>query len=1197
MRIRRLEITGFKSFTDCSVFRFDLGITGIVGPNGCGKSNVVDAIRWVMGEQSAKSLRGRGMEDVIFNGSESRSPLSMAEVSLKLEIESHDRLGPQYAGFPEIVITRRLFRDGESEYLINKASCRLLDITELFLGTGVGIRAYSIIEQGRVGLIVSAKPEDRRAFLEEAAGVTKYKSRRKVAERKIDYTQQNLLRVTDIVQELGKQLEALARQAKKAEKYRKLKEETREIELHKAAHRRLELHAEGNLLCAKLESLGQEERQSLERIRQEEEAIGARRLELEEEAAATQQLQSQLHALEAQAQLDQQNLAHWASDSAELQKRIENAIAEVRELDRRSSELTSAVALREGDLDRLCAGWKEEERATQVAEEELRRVTDQRAALVRSSEADRDSLMEVAGRLANCESNLANLFRRRTELEALQTRNHAELEILRAEESLLDKARSETGRRIDASRQLALQLAEQRGVEESSLIGIRESFAQSEIQLIALREDLSDKRARLNSLLEIQRNHEGFDRGVRSVMQKANGGEGSGGVLGLVADILSAPPQYEKAIEAALGNRLQSVIIENRQVGMELIQYLQSTSEGRSSFLFANVQVGSDQRSSPDLSRPGVLGWAPAEVHSEERFRPLVRALLGEVVIVSDTLAACEYADHGGEDFTFVTLDGAVISRGGLTGGTLEGPAVGALHKKREIGELAEAVSEFEGQYNEVLTRHYALQKQVGQTEGALKGLAKNQHVEELSLATQEKDLHKANADLMRIRERIAALEKDQAKLGQSLVGLDEEEQTARGQIAHGQSDRQSREDCLRQMSLELESLKERAEALSEEATVKRVALAANAERRDAAARDLEQLRLQQLELTGRLERTRGSLAESEEKLRLIAERVTATHQSQAERLRALNDLQGELRSRQTSHADALAQVRQREIQLRELRVRLDELTQGLSQLSLRDRELALELEHLLSQVRERHHRELDDELHRFHLLPPLTPESESRLKELRSQLERMGEINLTAVEEHAELSKRHAFLSAQQKDLQESLERLKHAIVRIDRTSRDRFKQTFEAVNEKFQQVFPRLFGGGRAGLVLVDGGPGTEPGVDVVAQPPGKKLQNVNLLSGGEKALTAVALIFAIFLIKPTPFCILDEVDAPLDEANVGRYDELVREMSSQSQFILITHNKRTMESVDTLYGVTMEEPGVSKLVSVQIRDAEAANDNRAA
>jgi chromosome segregation protein len=680
-------------------------------------------------------------------------------------------------------------------------------------------------------------------------------------------------------------------------------------------------------------------------------------------------------------------------------------------------------------------------------------------------------------------------------------------------------------------------------------------------------------------------------------MQRATGGQGSEGVLGLVADILSAPPQYEKAIEAALGNRLQSVIIENRQVGMELIQYLQSNSEGRSSFLFADVHSGADQCATPDLSRPGVLVWAAAEVRCEERFRPLVRALLGQVVIVSDPQAACDYADHGGEDFTFVTLDGAVISREGLTGGTLEGPAVGALHKKREIGELEEMVSAFEGHYNEILTRHYALQKQAGQTEGVLKGLAKNQHVEELSLATQEKDLHKANADLMRIRERIGALQKDQAQLGQSLAGLDEEEQSARGEIAHGQSDRQSREDCLRQMGLELESLKERAEALSEEATVKRVKVAASAERREAAARDLEQLRSQQLELAGRVERTRRSLAESEEKLKQIAERVAATHRSQTERARALNDLQGEFRSRQASHADALAQVRQREIQLRELRVRLDELTQGLSQLCLRDRELAMELEHLLSQVRERHQRELDDELHRFHLLPPLKPESESRLKELRAQVERMGEINLTAVEEHAELSKRHDFLSAQQKDLVESLERLKQAIARIDRTSRDRFKQTFEAVNEKFQQVFPRLFGGGRAGLILVDGGPGMEPGVDVVAQPPGKKLQNVNLLSGGEKALTAVSLIFAIFLIKPTPFCILDEVDAPLDEANVGRYDELVREMSSQSQFILITHNKRTMESVDTLYGVTMEEPGVSKLVSVQIRDAEAANDNRAA
>ncbi|MFL5349623.1 MAG: chromosome segregation protein SMC [Hyalangium sp.] len=1195
MRIKRLDITGFKSFMERSVFSFDDGVTGIVGPNGCGKSNVVDAIRWAMGEQSAKNLRGRGMEDVIFNGSENKPPLSMAEVSITFTLEETDQLAPQYQGFPEITVTRRLFRSGESEYLINKATCRLLDITELLLGTGVGTKAYSIIEQGRVGLIVSSKPEDRRSIIEEAAGVTKYKTRRKAAERKMEATEANLLRVTDITNELEKRLDTLARQAKKAEKYKKLKARMRDIDLHAAAHRFLELHAEKKVLQARLESLGSEERENLDRVRELEEGITRRRAELEEESAALQKLSGEVHALASAVQRDDQDLAYWRKDLEETSARVAQSESELSALLARQSEVADTMAAREAELSGIAGAWKEDEVAMQVAQEEQRRATHLQTEVALRLEQERAGLVAVAARLANHESNLVNLARQRTDLEARREKNRVETEALRAQEQELDRARGQVLQMVEESRHNAMELAERKTHEEEALERTRAEFAESEIQVISLREELSDKRSRLASLEELQKNYEGFDRGVRAVMVRAGQQFREQGIFGLVADVLTAPPRFERAVEAALGERLQHVIVESPEKGFELVEYLRTASEGRGSFLPVPALERLAPVVEPELSRPGVLGSAFAEVKCEESLQPVVRLLLGDVIIVQDMAAARAYAAAGGPPCTLVTLEGEVVrSDGTLTGGEREGAAVGALQKKREIAELAGEVARVEERYNEILTRHYTLQKQMGQAESVLKGLAKNQHAEELNLASQEKDLHKASEDLARVRERLASVEAEEAQFAHAHGALVHEEENSRGEVAHGQADREGREERVRQLSSELESLKQRADKASADLMGLRIKVAAGSERGESARKELESLITQRREMEERVHRLRVTVGEGTTRLEELRRKTEETEGARAKRAEEHRVAAETFESRRTAHAAASAEVREQDTSFRELRGRLDELMQGLSQISLKEREIALELEHLSAGIRERHQVELAHELHNYHLLAPLAPETQEELKDLRAQVEKMGEINLTAIDEHAELSKRFDFLAAQKKDLTATLEQLREAISRIDATSRERFKQTFDVVNEKFQAVFPRLFGGGRASLVLTNEGPGAEQGVEIVAQPPGKKLQSVNLLSGGEKALTAVALIFGIFLIKPTPFCLLDEVDAPLDEGNVGRYNEMVKEMSNQSQFILITHNKRTMEVADTLYGVTMEEPGISKLVSVKIREATAANDN---
>ncbi len=1197
MRIKRLDITGFKSFMERSVFSFDEGVTGVVGPNGCGKSNVVDAIRWVMGEQSAKNLRGRGMEDVIFNGSENKPPLSMAEVSLTFLVDDTDTLAPQYQGFSEITVTRRLFRNGDSEYLINKTACRLLDITELFLGTGVGTKAYSIIEQGRVGLIVSSKPEDRRHLLEEAAGVTKYKARRKAAERKLEATEANLLRVNDITGELEKRLDTLSRQAKKAEKYRKLKARMREIDLHSASHRSLELMAEKRVLQSRLENLGGEEREGLDKVKELEEVITRRRAELDAEGAALQQYAGEVHALESALQRDAQELAYGRRDFEETGARVESAQAELDALLARQAEVVQTMTAREAELSGIAGSYKEDEVAMQVALEEQRRVSVLQTEVSLRLEQERAGLVAVATRLANHESNLVNLARQRADLEARRAKLAGELEALRAQEQALDAVRTQAARHVEDTRHLASELAERRGHEEEALTRTREAFTENEVQVIALREELSDKRSRLSSLEDIQKNYDGFDRGVRAVMVRAAEAAREQGIFGLVADVLTVTSsRYERAVEAALGERLQHVIVDSREKGVELVEYLKGHAEGRGTFLPVPSMEQARAFVEPDLTRPGVLAHALKEVSCEPALEPVLKLLLGDVVIVQDLVAAREYAEGTSTPVTLVTLDGEVFrADGSITGGEREGAAVGALQKKREIAELAAEVARVEERYNEILTRHYTLQKQMGQAEAVLKGLGKEQHAEEVNLASQEKDLHKASEDLARVRERLRALEGEEGQLAQSHTALANEEEASRGEVAHGQADREAREERVRQYAGELEGLRQRADTASADLMGLRVKVAAGSERGESARKELESLVAQRRDMEARVSRLQGTVTEGRARVELLQGRLAeleSTREQRAEEHRAAAET---LEARRAAHATATAEVREQDTAFRELRGRLDELMQGLSQITLREKEIGLELEHLAAGIRERYQLELAAELHNYHLLAPLSPEVESELKDLRAQVEKMGEINLTAIDEHAELSKRFEFLSAQRQDLTASISQLKEAIVRIDATSRERFKQTFDVVNDKFQAIFPRLFGGGRASLVLTQEGPNGEPGVEIVAQPPGKKLQSVNLLSGGEKALTAVALIFGIFLIKPTPFCLLDEVDAPLDEGNVGRYNDMVKEMSNQSQFILITHNKRTMEIADTLYGVTMEEPGISKLVSVKIREATAHNDDK--
>ncbi|HTN53201.1 MAG TPA: chromosome segregation protein SMC, partial [Anaeromyxobacter sp.] len=838
MRIRRLDIVGFKSFMDRTVVAFDQGVTGVVGPNGCGKSNVADAVRWVLGEQSARQLRGRSMEDVIFNGSESKPPLSMAEVMLTFENDRPSELPVQYQGFGEITVGRRLFRTGESEYLVNGVQARLLDVNDIFFGSGVGRTAYSIIEQGRIGQIVSARPEDRRAIIEEAAGITKYKKRREAAERKMEATQQNLLRVADIVQELGKQLESLNRQARKAEKYKALRAQVRELELRAAAVRYLELTATRRAAEERQAALRAEELEVSARLAELEQALEQDRARTGASEARLSELTGREHELESAARVSEVSVEAAARELEQIAERTRAEAAEVEGLKEQAEAL---AAEREGLLrqrDDLQSLVSADEGRLSDAEGALREAGREQGALQGDADRARAAAATAGSEVASHRSQLAQVERQRLDVRARLDRTRAEADELARRAAQLDGSRSRHVEKLGQTRQLKLHLDEQRGAQEELLERTRAEFIQNEAKLITLREELAEKRSRLQSLLEIVRNYEGYGRGVRSLMTRAGqGGESRDrGIFGLVADVVSAPAEYEDAVEAILGERLQYVIVESHSQGVEAIDYLKTAAEGRASLIpMARLRDGGEAAAAePDRSHPGFVAACLDVVRYEPSYEKVVRFLLGDAVIVRDLPSALEIWQQSAGSRSLVTLDGEVLDPSGVvTGGPLEGEGHGALQRRREVQELEETVRSFEAEFSLAQERHRTLQARLLQLEAALKGLDRDGREKELALLDQEKDLARVGEELERVADRTGQLASERAQLEEALAALAREEEEHRVAAATAEAEQTRDEERAREAVARLEGVRARGDLLTAELMNLKVKVAADAERRE----------------------------------------------------------------------------------------------------------------------------------------------------------------------------------------------------------------------------------------------------------------------------------------------------------------------------------------------------------------------------
>lgn len=1165
MKIKRLEISGFKSFVDKAVLDFQHGITGVVGPNGCGKSNIVDAIRWVMGEQNARHLRGRMMEDVIFGGSEVRKPHGLARVSVVFD-NSAGLCPPSYKEFSEIMVTRCLHRSGESEYLINKTPCRLMDITELFMDTGVGARAYSIIEQGKVGMLISAKPEERRGLIEEAAGVTKFKSRKKNALRKMDATRQNLVRLGDIITEVRRQIGSLKRQAQKAEKFRDYRIEVKRIEIGLGGNRYQQLQQECSLV-------GQ---------RQHEQAEILARLDARLEQGELQLSEQQLLLSSAESDFNQRQEQSWQL-GAEVQRVEGELLLAQRQQEHYQSQQEEMLAEGDALTERVTSLQEEETQLEQRRQETFTRLetlrqkleddeSEVQERLERERQLNRD-YEDCRGEIMELLAQSGRLSNRREEIgRRLDSENERRIQIEAQAGSVQDQCDQLGSRReillqrLDESRQAledqSAQLEEWRQLRQAKDEQLRAGRAQSR----TLQQELDKARSRQESLEELQRSGEGFAAGTQQLLAASDGGV-------LVANLLRVGEEYETLVELVLGARLQALVAQPDQA-LSLLDKLQGQS-ARASLLIATQRV-----EVPDLDDATVLTQLVSI--DAECEQPLLQLLEGTYLVddiqpwLSRSLAV---------GMLLVDRKGYCLDwRGVLSGGDDKAGDSGVLRRHRQLEETSVLVEAKEREYRLAAQRCDASEEELLELDEQCSYATTAMHRLELQLVELGKDRQGLQAEEERLNNQLALAVHDIEQIDELHKTLTVEQEQLSQQFARQEESRQLLEERSLLLKGQLDEMRSGLDERREQLTGRRVAVA-----------EMQQQHRGTVETAQRLQQQVAELMQRDQQLRQRSEnaqRSIAEFRTSEEKLELEVELLVERRQQSLRHSDdARHHYEQQKVQMEELRERLrkvrseaEELRKEVARLQVRCHELEVDSEHLRQNVIERYRVDLAE-----HRVPEATEDEQQRqqaqLTRLQQRIDALGEVNLTAIEEYQEQEERYDFLCRQREDLNHSLDDLNKAISQINRTTRRRFKETFDQVNEKFKQVFPRLFRGGVASLRLSDENDLLETGIDIVVQPPGKRLQNVNLLSGGEKALTAVALIFSLFLIKPTPFCILDEVDAPLDDANIDRFAEMVRDMTEQSQFIIITHSKRTMSIVDTMYGVTMQEAGVSRLVSVRL------------
>jgi chromosome segregation protein len=1223
MHLHSLELLGFKSFADKTVFEFHEGVTAIVGPNGCGKSNVLDAVRWVLGEQSAKALRGGEMADVIFNGTETRKPVGFGEVSLtftncgsELGVDWHD-----------IRVTRRVYRDGNSEYLLNKTPCRLRDIQNLFADTGVGRSAYSIMEQGKIDLILSSRPEDRRTVFEEAAGITKYKTQKKEALRKLEATEANLLRIGDIIKEVKRQIGSLQRQAGKARRYQTLLADLQVLDTHHSRRQLDELEAEaerGQKQVAELQEAEQTAHAKIETS--EDELTGKRRslddidTEIGDARAEVQRLHSEMAGLRNRIEFNRQR----AQELGELIERYENDIAGAEaKRSEQASELQEADAL----IARTNQLLETKEGEVEQLTETLRLARSQRVQSEEELQALQISLSKLENRIATFENELSGMAARRdaTSERISELARLINEETLRAEKARANLAAARAA--VETQRQTAEQLKERLRRSEEHSQQSQAAVAQAEKEIARFDRLIAEKQARLEVLRQMTEEGEGLEKGSQAVLKGLDDPERiRPAIAGALVASLNVDAEFIPALEAAFGRSMHAVVLHNTDLAAEIFRSLTEKELGQAALAIPELSAKLADPASSKLPN-GALAWATEKVDVPENIKPLVSHLLHDVAIVSDLGVALSLKKREPR-LQFATLNGEFISSAGIIfGGSAKAASDSLLGRKAVLTNLARECETLDAERAGSVS---ARDKANEELEAAIAA------VEEARVAHENAHQNQSQSGI-----EILAAERAAADVEQKLSNLQSEKTTLEQQV-------QSADERIEQLSGELDSARknfveeqgrktaaeqsrENARAEEEEATEKlselRLAVATERQRHESLVHHREPMAAREAELADLVSARRNEIATYQKRL---AQQAQESQEAEAKISEQTSELEAAEKrvARLTEERSARSTtVNEQESHLRGLRNSLNDLRDLRGKQEVRQTQLQLRIENLVEHVTRRYQVDLraftvdafayqktlsvvtkrreKSEQPEGESEPPAeptaassVPSGESNLEqliaELTRQLDNMGPVNLEAVHEYDELEERYRFLETQNNDLTASRREVLDVITRINSTTQKLFAETFAQVQINFREMFRELFDGGRADLSLQDENDPLNCGIEITARPPGKQLQSVSLLSGGERTMTAVALLFAIYMVRPSPFCILDEMDAPLDESNINRFIRVLDRFVSQSQFIIITHNKRTIAKADILYGVTMEERGVSKLVGMKL-SADRGSDGK--
>lgn len=1179
MFLKRLDVVGFKSFAERISIDFVPGVTAVVGPNGSGKSNVTDAIRWVLGEQSAKSLRGAKMEDIIFAGSDSRKPLNFAEVTLTLDNEKH--FLP--IDYQEVSITRRVYRSGDSEFFINKQACRLKDIVDLFMDSGLGREAFSIISQGKVEEILSSKAEDRRTIFEEAAGVLKYKTRKKKAETKLLETQENLNRVQDILHELEGQVEPLKIQASIARDYLEKKEELENSEVALIVYEIESLHEKWELLSKELEAHRDQEL-SMSSDLQKKEAL------VEQYRDKIAALDESITDLQEVLLLTSQELEKLEGRKEVLKERKKNAAQNKLVLEKALSEakhsivtLTKQKELEENALEKLKSECLELQNSLKENEKQLTMFNQNIESMIETLKSD---YIEWLNKQAAAKNEFQLIEQQVHSYKIKHDKLDQENEKYLMERKEVEDKKAELLQTLShVQSQLESGVATYRE-EQKKLDTLSNQYQKQESTLYQAYQYVQQTKSRIEMLEEMEEEYAGFFQGVKEVLKAK--GKPLQGIEGAVAELLKVPKELQTAIETALGGAMQHIVVDHEENARSAIAYLKKNSYGRATFLPLSVIKGRDiplSQLTMMQSHPSFKGVASQLIDYEKRYEAVFSNLLGTVIITNDLKGANELARMVGHKYRFVTLDGDVVNPGGsMTGGATNKKGSSLLSRKGELEELREKLQAMEMKTSELESSVKKLKEKVANQNSLLEELRTKGEQLRLQEQAIKSNIREVELREKNVNERLSLYDMEKALLHEE------------------QDEKNERLVSLKQLLLECEQelasldaqIKELNEKKQSQQNSKEAVISYNHELKIQLAAKREQLQNQQDKydrILSDLQHFTSKAKEIEEDLSLLTSEMNDStsgeemlEEASRKKLHDKNETVKLISSRREERSKLQSLLEDVELDVKEIKRQYKGLVHALKDEEVKLNRLDVELENRLNHLREEYFLTYEAAKEKYPLTIPVE-EARKKVKLIKLAIDELGTVNLGAIDEYERVSERYKFLSEQRKDLQEAKDTLFQVIEEMDEEMKRRFEESFTAIKEQFGQVFVELFGGGRAELRLTDPTDLLNTGVEIVAQPPGKKLQNLGLLSGGERALTAIALLFSILKVRPVPFCVLDEVEAALDEANVYRFSQYLKRFSTQTQFIVITHRKGTMESADVLYGITMQESGVSKLVSVRL------------